>query len=128
MGKVLVVINEQHSLMPDQERILSERFGSFDFMKVPSAGWTLAEQVDIAGGFEGSEVDHVVFASPVPVLLAKCAAFSAHASLADAANTGRVIEYPAVWVLHNDHRDKKELPNGKVISVVAQEGWELVRV
>src|SRR5690554_5729844 len=126
--KVKVIINEQHTLMEDQERILNEKFGTFELMKVPAEGWTLAEQIEIAESFEDSDTDHVVFASPVPALLAKAAAFSAHASLAYAANTGRIIEYPAIWVLHNDRRDKKELPCGKVISVVAWEGWELVRI
>lgn len=54
----------------------------------------------------------VVFVSPVPVLLAKLSA-------------SQVVK---VHVLHNDNREKKELPNGKIISVVAKEGWELVNV
>jgi hypothetical protein len=30
------------------------------------------------------------------------------------------------FVLHNDRREKKELPNGKVIMTVAKEGWMIV--
>ena len=31
-----------------------------------------------------------------------------------------------VLVFHNDKRQKRELPNGKIISVVAETGWQLV--
>jgi len=38
--------------------------------------------------------------------------------------TGVCYEY---YLLHNDRREKKELPNGRVISVVAQTGWQLCK-
>ena len=31
-----------------------------------------------------------------------------------------------VLVFHNDRREKKELPDGLIIQVVAREGWQLV--
>jgi len=31
-----------------------------------------------------------------------------------------------VHIFHNDNREKKELPNGKIIHTVAQKGWVLV--
>ena len=46
---------------------------------------------------------------------------------------GSVVARPSFAVgmegrgfLHNDRREKKELPNGKVIMAVAQTGWQLV--
>ena len=50
-----------------------------------------------------------MFASPVPALIA----------LAQRAGV-------EVKVLHNDKREKKELPNGKIIMTVAQAGWVIV--
>jgi len=31
-----------------------------------------------------------------------------------------------IRVLHNDNRQKKELPNGKIIMTVAETSWQLV--
>jgi hypothetical protein len=39
---------------------------------------------------------------------------------------GSGFNVPSWQVFHNDRREKKELPNGKVIMTVAKEGWELV--
>ena len=106
---IKVILNEQHSLMEDQTRVLNEKFGAnnWELHLVPSAGWTLDEinaQVDSLSSEEG-----VVFASPIPAMILKLAKTNVE-----------------TFVFHNDKREKKELPNGKIIMVVASEGWQLV--
>jgi uncharacterized protein (DUF111 family) len=47
----------------------------------------------------------VIFVSPIPALM-------------------KLMRH---WkVFHNDNREKKELPNGKIIMTVAKKGWVLV--
>lgn len=111
MLPVPVIINKSHQLMDDQVRILNEEFGEsgWERFDVPSKGWTLEEQMN-----KGSELietaDIVVFASPIPYLLKLVASKIS-------------VE---CYVLHNDNREKKELPNGKIIMTVAKEGWQIV--
>lgn len=59
----------------------------------------------------GRAVLAVVFASPVPYLLKELAC-----RFGD----------KRVRVFHNDHREKVELPNGRVINKVASTGWQIV--
>jgi len=116
MRKVKVVINEQHSLLPDQERALKEAgFEQFELLKIPASGLTKKEQIELAEKLVDEE-RVIVFASPVPVLMAQVAFCAGH---------GKDVD---VNVLHNDRRDKKELPNGNIVSVVAKEGWEVVPI
>jgi hypothetical protein len=107
---VYVIINEQHTLMPDQIKALEKIAGEeyYNLVKIPSKGLTKDEQYELSQSFNLG--DTVVFASPMPALIK----FVSEDTLAD------------WYVFHNDKRDKKELPNGKIIFTVAQEGWELV--
>jgi hypothetical protein len=108
--KVLVVMNEQHSLLEDQRRVIHERFIEWDFFLVPAQGWTAIEMREIV--FKFPDV-FFVFVSPVPGLMSLCAVYG--------------IQFA---VLHNDKRVAKEIatPDGgkKVIHSVAPDGWELV--
>jgi hypothetical protein len=109
MVKTKVVLNEQHQLMPNQVQVLNERYTEqgWEIYPVPANGWTLEEMEEIAHDLDHREV---VFASPIPAVMKL---LNARAS-----NT---------WhVLHNDNREKKELPNGKIIMTVAKEGWQIV--
>jgi hypothetical protein len=103
-----VVINEQHTLLPEQRELLDERFGCDGWkpLLVPAAGWSLAELEAIARAWPLETA--AVFASSIPVLIRDLAR--------------RAVCY----VFHNDRREKVELPNGKIISRVAKTGWELV--
>ena len=110
---MIIVMNEQHTLLPEQEehiRIL----GLYDTYNVPACGITIETQQRTANLLV-REYNKVVFVSPVPVMLACCVleARSAQAS---------------IYVFANDHREKKELPGGKVISVIAKEGWQLIKI
>jgi hypothetical protein len=122
---VRIIINEQHSLLPEQEKILNTQFPSWEFLKVPSDGWTLPEIMEKA---KELAKDNVVFCSPVPLLLAELAKNAGFQDACSRVEPGYAGQVPSVFVFHNDRREKKELPNGKVISVTAKEGWELVEI
>jgi hypothetical protein len=106
MKRALVLLNEQHSLLEEQRSILD---GLFDWTikAVPSSGWTLSQMREVIQELQAFDGE-VVFASPVPALLLGMA--------------GRG------FLFHNDKREKKELPNGKIVMAVAQTGWQLVSV
>jgi|SRR5690606_30371424 len=146
--KVFLVINEQHSLLEDQERVLKEKFEDAEIKKisVPAEGWTLEEMdkiikdiylelvqaspkfpinLKMSGFYDftyGRKPTAVVFVSPIPYMIKR---LSQLAMVADMDGTCTFTEYD-VFVFHNDHREKKELPNGKIVYTVAQEGWQLV--
>lgn len=119
--KAKIVMNEQHTLLSDQTRVLDEHFpGGWSLLPVPADGWTLAEMRKIASRIC---VGNVVFASPVPALLAMLARESGWRSgIKDQIS----LEPLRVWVLHNDNRVAKELPGGKIVHTVSPDGWVLV--
>ena len=142
--KAFVIMNETHSLLPEQEKILKERFEEYEIISVPATGWTLEEMEDKAESLcylaAGAEVkvmgnsrkvvyfpaespgNAVVFVSPIPYLLKELATKSIRGDYEELA-TRRIYD---VLVFHNDRREKKELPDGRIIQVVAREGWQLV--
>jgi len=110
----VVVLNEQHKLFPQQHELLDEKFGvgEWELFSVPKEGWKLEDmiyQLDKLWEYRA-----VVMASVVPALVSLFI------------NRASVQYAPLFYVFHNDKREKKELPNGKIISVVAKEGWKLV--
>jgi hypothetical protein len=112
-----VVLNEQHSLMEEQVSLLNEQFGeNWEIVSVPSKGWTIDEQHQKVVKLVNNYGD-VVFASPVPYLMKEVSRESI---------IGENISLFNVYVFHNDNREKKELPNGKIIFTVAKTGWQLV--
>lgn len=125
MAKVKVIMNEQHSLLEEQERILNEKFGEWEILSVPSKGWNISEMDEVIRK-EFSYWEVAVFASPIPYLI-KRLSFRTGAQHVDFIE-GLDLRLNAgqVFIFHNDKREKKELPNGKVIFTVAKTGWELV--
>ena len=130
--RAIIILNEQHKLLAQQEELLNDTFGqNWSTLLVPATGWTREEMFDqfvalvksseqIPLNDEREELWlKVVFASPVPYLL-HC--LSKH----QGATTENGFANLEVMLFHNDQREKKELPNGKVIYTVAQEGWHLV--
>jgi hypothetical protein len=130
--KAQVVINTNHQLLPEQERLLNQFFPyGWERLDIPAEGLSLGQQVALCAKFNGEDV---VFASPVPFLLARLAyasgawdatAATASNHMADEVYIGRV------YVFHNDQRVAKEVPDGhggvKVIHTVAPEGWTLAK-
>jgi len=121
--KVYVIKNEQHSLFDEQIQLLQDRFGSYEEYVVPAEGWTLDEMKKHVE-FLYQNADVVVFASPVPYMLKELSAIAAQAY--DESSGYKRHRLADVLVFHNDRREKKELPNGKVIQKVSDTGWQLV--
>ena len=114
--KINYVINQAHSLMEEQSEILNSLIDEGDDLirvNIPEEGLTLSKQIELSHSLmdEMSEDDYLVFVSPVPCMLAYVSA-----QLETSQN---------VLVFGNDKRDKKELPNGKIIQTVSQTGWYL---
>jgi len=124
--KSTLVINEQHTLLPQQKEIL-EKYAPYKTLLVPATGWDKDEMDKIMQGMEGI----IIFISPIPYMIK---------ALADDAGSNRTAlraskEYPycesgrtktqKVLVMCNDKRVKKELPDGRIIFAVAKEGWYL---
>lgn len=119
--KTYVIMNVQHKLFPEQLEILDRTFrGNWEYFYVPANGWTLEEQLELADQLQHK--GDTVFASPVPVMLGRCVAHAVEGEAlgGTTANT--------VHVFHNDSREKKELPGGKIIQTVAPTGWKLVTI
>jgi len=107
--KVFVVKNEQHFLFEEQIKLLRDRFGNYEEYLVPADGWTLTQmQEHIA--FLSQNADTIVFASPVPYMIKQLSRYN----------------YLRVFIFHNDKREKRVLPDGRVIQTVASTGWQLV--
>lgn len=111
--KTTIIISEQHTLLQEQEAILKEKFGAWSTILVPATGWTREERGIICDTLRGN----IVFVSPIPGMILDLA------FVFGASRVGMHKVRP--WVFSNDTREKKELPNGKVISVTAQTGWYL---
>jgi hypothetical protein len=107
MKKYVVVLNEQHSLIEQQQELLNNTFKMWDYLRIPTTGLNLDEMKELINALSANTV--MIFASPIPAMMSLLNKFEK--------------EY---IVFHNDNRDKKELPNGKIIFTVAKEGWELV--
>ena len=122
-----IIINESHSLLPEQERLLNERFERYEFLYVPKNGWSYNEQLRIARDLV-QEGGNIIFVSPVPVLLAYIGFYKGYG------RAGIDIGQPFIgcdinlFLFHNDHRLKKELPDGRIIQVVSPTGWQLVEI
>ena len=123
---VTIVINEQHALLPDQEKVLAEKFGrgTWSTLSVPASGWTLEEMRVLADRFNTGTV---VFLSPVPALLLILADKAGYQAGVDMGSGVPPQEPPLnVMVFHNDHRVARELPGGKIVHTVSPDGWILV--
>lgn len=127
-AQTIVIMNENHSLLQEQEEILNEKYEGFEFLHVPAEGWTVKEMDNIVKRLsskdyllEGKQYLEVVFVSPIPYLIRELTR-EEFFIVCDHGDYTHIN----VRIFHNSHREKKELPNGRIIQVVAQEGWELV--
>ncbi|RMD61401.1 hypothetical protein D6833_08315, partial [Candidatus Parcubacteria bacterium] len=68
--KAIVIINEQHHLLPQQKEILDANYDEWERFNVPAKGWTLTEMEAIAAELTRMQNDgtKIVFASPIPYL------------------------------------------------------------
>ena len=118
--KTTIIISEQHTLLPEQEELLKEKFGTWQTILVPATGWTREEREIICDTLRGN----VVFVSPIPVspIPGMILYLAVRASFEFCNKWPKTVR---PWVFSNDTREKKELPGGKVVSVTAKTGWYL---
>ena len=124
--KAIIIINETHSMMDEQKSIIEERYqNNYEFLKVPAQGWTLEEMRSIVEKISTMELKgeylDIVFVSPVPYMIRELTRKEVYFVNEYAEQTNMFVR-----IFHNDVREKKELPDGRIISVVAQTGWQLV--
>lgn len=122
----IVIINEQHSLLPQQSELIRKKLGDeIELNKIPSEGINRQQIEELAEQLNRLHDTNIVILSPIPLLLARLAHYSGECDTLAlyGGSSGN-----SIYILHNDKREKKELSNGKVISVVAQEGWELIGI
>lgn len=123
---IIIIINEQHSLLPQQEQLIRKKLGQeIELKKIPSEGINRQEIEELAKELGLLHNVNIVVLSPIPLLLARLAYYS---GVYDTLAMYGGSPGNPVYILHNDKREKKELPNGKIISVTAQEGWELIGI
>lgn len=111
--RTAVIINKQHSLFEEQKEILDERFPNWEFFFVPENGWNLEEMEMIE--MELQKFQTIIFASPIPILIKRSTISALCVGMPE-----------TILVFHNDKREKKELPGGKIIQAVSSTGWKLV--
>ena len=126
MMQPLVIINEQHTLLDVQNEILLNRFGvdGWNTLPVPAKGWS-KEEMDAVMTSPVFKTKTVVFVSPIPYMIKMLTA----ASMANMHLPSIITRYSrtveSVLLMCNDTREKRELPNGKIIFAVAKTGWYL---
>ena len=70
IAKCIVVLNQQHTLFPQQTDLLDDKYSTIDYLRVPAAGWTLAQINDVCDDLLKGGAD-IIMASPIPALLMK---------------------------------------------------------
>ena len=119
-----IIINEQHNLMVDQIAALTAKgINEYKTILVPASGWKKKEMDIVLDTLKGD----IVFVSPIPYMISRVASDAAlnWASSQSGICHGQNPHISRCLVMCNDKREKKELPNGKVINVVAKTGWYL---
>jgi hypothetical protein len=111
---IVVIKNETHQLFDEQQMLIEQLATNADEIKVlevPADGWDLQEMNRVLENFESYPNDtKFIFVSPIPYLLKETVKRYGDRTL----------------VFHNDHREKKELPDGRIIQVVSSKGWQLI--
>lgn len=124
MKTVHIILNEQHTLLKEQEELLNRTFpmGTFrmNMILVPAAGWNQNQQKEIMKGLD----ETVLFISPVPFMLMTLSKESQVNSFQCPAPT--ISKVDQVLIMANDTREKKELDNGKIVHVLSKTGWYII--
>lgn len=122
-----LIINETHSLLPDQIRELEENeITEYEEIRIPKEGWDLQTRMDKAWEWV-RRGGRYIFVTPEPIMLARLAYYVGHGAhfIDGVPALGYDVE---LYIFSNDRREKKELPDGRIIQTVAREGWKLVRI
>ena len=117
--KAKVILNEQHTLLPEQESLLDTEFGEgqWEVYPLPNFGLNEQEQENLAVNLI---YENVVIASPCPLL-----------SLCLAVHKARNVTSCALYLFHADTRTAEETKNAGSKTILKhrlQKKWKLVRI
>lgn len=120
----LVVLNEQHSLLPQQKEILDKNFSYWEIYRISKNGMTVQEQKNLVDMFcrRLPKDTAIVFASPIPLVIAKLAYMVGRDDQFYKDNEVGVTKETRLFIFTNDKREKKEFPDGRI---VLTDGWTL---
>lgn len=134
--KTKIVINEQHSLMPVQEKLIKEKFGEeMEFVKIPAKGLNLEELDKLAERLIFDEDANIIVVSPIPVLITKLAYFFGKYN--EIVKVNKKFKLPIkdehridskAYLFYRDNRNKEETDDGKIINTIDNEGWKLISI
>ena len=108
--KVIIVKNEQHTLLEEQKVILESRFSEYEYLNIPKEGISIKEQFEIIEYLLKKNID-IIFLSPIPLILGKLSKYSKN----------------LVCVFTNSKRNKIE-KNGQISFNIEKNGWELLKI
>ena len=102
--------------MVEQEQILNSLISEGDDLirvDVPEEGLTLEQQIELSHSLmdEMNGDDYLIFVSPISCMIGYIVA--------------RLEISKNVLIFGNDKREKKELPNGRIVQVISKTGWYL---
>jgi len=117
--KAKVILNEQHTLLPEQKSLLDAEFGEgqWEVYPLPKSGLNKREQRELALELA---FKLVVIASPCPLM-----------SLCLAAHKARNVTSCALYLFHADQRTAEEAKNAdgeEILKHRLQKNWKLVRI
>lgn len=122
VGPTALIINEAHTLMPEQEKIMKDRFGEWDTILVPNGGWKKEKRDEVCKTLPRT----VVFASPIAGMVKTLTNAACQNNAIDQSGlSGVICETKEVLVFANDNRRKMEVGDGKIVSVIEKTGWYL---
>jgi len=118
-------------LLPDQERLVQKEFPEAKIEKVlvPTEGWSIKEiQKKSEEIYQVAQKNKgvIIMVSPVPAMIKYLSERWYLQILINEKNHMGFVWNPELLIFHNDHREKMELPNGRVIMTIAKTGWQLV--
>lgn len=121
---ILLVINEQHSLLQQQEELLSQKFPAAQVnpVNIPAAGLSLEQQRALAEQLFWAD-GVVVFVSPIPIILSSLS-YRAGMSYSESVDG----DYKRVFVFARGSRAPAEEINGKKIYTIQSGGWSLQEI
>lgn len=110
---VYVFINKLHDLYPEQKWLLRERFGNYAIYPLDVKDQTVKVMDKIVQKMAEKQAT-VIFATPVPYLIKKCALLEGR--------NGPI----KTLVFQNTNRTPFRAYDGKIVTIARESGWEII--
>jgi len=125
IAKCIVVLNQQHTLFPQQTDLLDDKYSTIDYLRVPAAGWTLSQINDVCDKLLKTDDADIIMASPIPAMLITLANRIAYSAGVQDGSDITAGYNALVYTFHNDKRIKNQFGD-KIVMTVAPDGWVLI--